>query len=599
MRRIIASVIGGVILLQAFATPARADWRTDCVAGQRSCETGIFYELAKLFRRSGEEKAVIAFIQEARALALREVWPAGTALPIQVDRMGNVVIQVPGTGRFATRTRPEVALQAHMDMVLDKKGALPGEDLNRYFRDGVPLEVKDGWIQSVGQDRSIGADNSVGVAMALRYLLDRKLEHPPLELIFTVMEEVSLQGAFGYEPEVLSSRMVNLDGMTAGAVTIGSQGATRSALNATLENVEVPAGYRAFRIGISNLQGGHSGVMIHRSRANSIQVIARTLQRAAAAAPGLMLIEIVGGDLKVLNKIPNLGQATFAVAGSALTADLLRQWVLEETLKHADEDPLKFKAEADELTLPHAHAATAASTQELIRRLLGTPHGVYSRDERFPDGVNTSTNFAAVAAQAGAGPRLPLAFGFMTRSFGSADGSPHRDGPDPRRPERRLGRALGRPLQTHGHALRPLDGPQRLAAPQAGAGRSVYAKTVYFTAGIEASAFAKKKPELDIICVGAEILNAHTATEKVRAENIPESSEALQRLLRHHDAQWSPANILVNLFAVDFTGRSIEGKWIGHCAKGYLKRHLRNMTPSRRKLPLAEIGFWAGLIRGC
>jgi dipeptidase D len=532
MRRIIASAIGGVILLQAFAAPARADWRTDCVAGQRSCETGIFYELAKLFRRSGEEKAVIAFIQEARAFALREVWPAGTALPIQVDRMGNVVIQVPGTGRFATRTRPEVALQAHMDMVLDKKGALPGEDLNQYFRDGVPLEVKDGWIQSVGQDRSIGADNSVGVAMALRYLLDRKLEHPPLELIFTVMEEVSLQGAFGYEPEVLSSRMVNLDGMTAGAVTIGSQGATRSALNATLENVEVPAGYRAFRIGISNLQGGHSGVMIHRSRGNSIQVIARTLQRAAAAAPGLMLIEIVGGDLKVLNKIPNLGQATFAVAGSALTADLLRQWVLEETLKHADEDPLKFKAEAEELTLPHAHAATAASTQELIRRLLGTPHGVYSRDERFPDGVNTSTNFAAVSAQAGAGPRLPLAFGFMTRSFGSAT-------------EVRTVMDLTRDALSAGWAelwdvlFKPTGTPYdpwmvhkdslllKLALED-----PYYAKTVYFTAGIEASAFAKKKPELDIICVGAEILNAHTATEKVRAESIPESSEALLRLLR-------------------------------------------------------------------
>ena len=59
---------------------------------------------------------------------------------------------------------------------------------------------------------TLGADNGMGVAMALAAATEPDLKHGPLELLFTVDEEAGMTGAKALTPESFRGRrMLNLD----------------------------------------------------------------------------------------------------------------------------------------------------------------------------------------------------------------------------------------------------------------------------------------------------------------------------------------------------------------------------------------------------
>lgn len=501
-----------------------------CQAGSVDCEVKAFKEMVNLYRPSREEDQIIRYIEDVYLRAWHEVWKRDAKVQIDKDRMGNILIQIPATGKFKFAKKPSIALQAHMDMVLAKKGAQPGEDIKKYFKDGIQLEEKDGWLQSVGNDKSIGADNTIGVALALRYLLDKNLDHPALELIFTVQEEIGLVGAYGMEIPIRSRRMINLDGMTAETITVGAQGGSMDVIQGNFARTHLEKGMRVFKFTVSDLQGGHSGAMIHRPRVNSVKLAASVFSGIAAKDGTATILEFVAGDLAVLNKIPNLVSLTFATADAEFNPNALAGKINLEIAKFSDEDPSVYKVVAMELPADgDIHALTSSVSRELASRLIEAPHGVIEEDDRFPNKVKTSMNLAAFSFSAAGGVAPSVGFGFMGRSFDNIS----------------LGNVTNQAIQVLSTAWADLMSPVRTNRILMDAWMAkekswlvtvamkdaYFSKTNYFAAGIEASAFAKKYPKMDIICIGPDIVAMHTADEKIRIQSISDTSLALQRLL--------------------------------------------------------------------
>jgi tripeptide aminopeptidase len=153
-----------------------------------------FKKLVKIDSLSLQEEKIVKFLsKELRSLGYRFSLvgkPRG-------GKVGNIVVNVPGKGiRW-----PCLLLNAHLDTVS------PGKNIK-------PIE-KNGYLYTDGST-ILGADNKAGVAAILeilRVLKEQNLSHPPLQVVFTVAEEIGLLGAKALPQKLLKADFgITLDG---------------------------------------------------------------------------------------------------------------------------------------------------------------------------------------------------------------------------------------------------------------------------------------------------------------------------------------------------------------------------------------------------
>jgi tripeptide aminopeptidase len=177
----------------------------------------IVAEMMSIPGRSGEEAAVVEFI---RGRLVAEGVPPGqfqnddahrrTVIP---GNIGNTVLKLPGTTRG-----PRRLLAAHVDTVPICVGSRPVRK-GRRFVSGNP-------------ETGIGADDRSGAAVLLTTvlaILRGRPPHPPLTFLWTVQEEVGLQGARHAKIGLLGkpSLAFNFDGGAPTKLTIGATGGYR------------------------------------------------------------------------------------------------------------------------------------------------------------------------------------------------------------------------------------------------------------------------------------------------------------------------------------------------------------------------------------
>lgn len=218
-----------------------------------------FYQLTQIPRPSGKEQHIRQYI-----LGIAEKHQLRT----QVDSAGNVIIYVPGKG--ANKDSASVIIQNHMDMVTDKTP----EHRHNFDTDPLQIEVSDGWVSA--RNTTLGADNGIGCAAALALLEEPDLDHPALELLFTVDEETGLNGALGLESHLLSGKkLINLDTEEWGSAYIGCAGGMEFNLQQAYQPDSALLANHSLKIGA--LKGGHSGIDIHRGRANAAKLLGQVL----------------------------------------------------------------------------------------------------------------------------------------------------------------------------------------------------------------------------------------------------------------------------------------------------------------------------------
>ena len=337
----------------------------------------IMRNLSKVRRRSREEGAMRALIISEKERINGSVWKG--ALTHATDKAGNLLVRVPGTGRFVNEA--SVALQSHLDMVEAVRGAKPDADLTRYFANGVEFERDGEWWYSKGKKTSAGFDDIYGVAISMRMLYRPELQHPPLELVFTVDEEVGFTGASGMELPLTSQVMINLDGERETQTYFGCQGASALAREIYYPGLQLKNG-PAIKLGIilTGLKSGHSGGEIHLPRANSVALALETVY-FASKLEGVFLKSFSAGDFDYSSRIPDSFSLELILdARAAPHIEVLRRRIRERLLSRlgdfSEENPDEIQIEVEQSWADNPMVLSNALLSSLYRTFKTLPNGV-------------------------------------------------------------------------------------------------------------------------------------------------------------------------------------------------------------------------------
>lgn len=309
-------------------------------------------------------------------------------LRFRQDEVNNLVIWKAGTpGR---EQEPPVMLQAHLDMVCAKEEGC-AKDM---AVEGLDLASDGEWVWA--EKTSLGGDNCIGAAMILALLADEALEHPPLEAVFTVDEEVGMDGALALDCSDLTARqLLNLDSEEEGVFTVSCAGGMR--LDCIFPGVQQPLnGETGYAVTISGLKGGHSGADIDKGRASANQLMGRVLFSAMERAPSLRVAELRGGRFDNVicprNDAKVAVPAEHAAAFEAFVAEFGA--VLKNEYAGCDEG-VSLHCEKTSLDT----ALTPAVTADLLHVLLALPQGVQAMNVDFPGLVQTSLNLGVMGME--------------------------------------------------------------------------------------------------------------------------------------------------------------------------------------------------------
>ena len=339
---------------------------------------GYFHDLTQIPRPTGHMDAVTRYI-----LAFGKE----SGLETLQDKTGNIVIRKPATpGMEHCKT---VIIQGHLDMVPQKNAAT----VHNFETDPIDAYIDGDWVTA--RDTTLGGDNGIGVALALAVLSDNTLKHGPVEALFTVDEEVGMDGAFGLKPGFLKGEiLINADSEEEGELFVGCAGGADLNISFQFkEDIAIPEGDVAVKLSLTGLKGGHSGVDIHLGRANANKLMFRFLKEAVRDY-GARLSSIDGGSLR--NAIPREAVAIITIPGDNVEAlwELVADYQdMFRTEYQGIEESVLFVAEPAELP---ASLIPEEIQDDLINAIEGCQNGVISMLADFPGTVETSTNLASV-----------------------------------------------------------------------------------------------------------------------------------------------------------------------------------------------------------
>lgn len=319
-----------------------------------------FNELSKIPHGSCNEKKASEWIQN---------FAKNLNLEYHADEWGNVVIRKPASEGY--ENSEYLMLQAHMDMIMAKT-----EDSNHDFAtDPLDLYVENGYLKA--RNTTLGADDGVGIAYMMAILEDDSLKHPPLECVFTVMEEIGLLGALKMKPaDILSRRVISLDGGGETATMCCAAGGIKA--SATQEIEYEPVKYKnQYCYTLEGFLGGHSGIAIDQERANAIQLASKFLASLKVNQIPYQLLDIHGGTGD--NAIPSECSIIFATDVQEEVLKNLQTKLEEEiNLQYSDSEP-SWKASLLKISSTDKKGISEKNTKNLIYLLELLPNGVFSK----------------------------------------------------------------------------------------------------------------------------------------------------------------------------------------------------------------------------
>ena len=383
------------------------------------------------------------------------------------------------------------------------------------------------WLVATGT--TLGADDGVGVAMALAILEDPELIHGPLECLFTTDEEDGMSGALGLETGALrGSLLLNLDGEDDGEITIGCAGSIRTSAELSAPALALPSGYALFGASVSGLLGGHSGADIDKGRANASLALVRLLGRAGLP---LRLASIEGGT--AANAIPREARAVVAVRSASVDAFRLafekEAAALKAELGAADPN---FAAALSPYESPNALSALDEErSASILAALSGLPNGLQAMEPDMPGLVRTSLNLGRLSSRAEAGV-IALSVLVMVRSSSDEEKEALAQ-----KVEARLDAATGWRVLRKRLAVGPAWAPNPASAFLAlakGCYGEVFGKAPRVASthgGLECALFKPRFPNWDMISVGPKILFPHSPDERIEIASVGRSYRFVKELV--------------------------------------------------------------------
>lgn len=307
------------------------------------------------------------------------------------DHVGNVVIKKSATDGM--EDRQTVVLQSHLDMVHQKNGDCDFD----FDHQGIEMFVDGDWVRAKGT--TLGADNGIGVATIMAILAADNIAHPALEALFTIDEETGMTGAKQLDPaNITGTILLNLDTEEDNELTIGCAGGIDTTTVYKYSQHDIANGSVAFQVSIKGLKGGHSGMDIHKGRANANKLMTRLLYNGNGVLD-LQLSSFEGGSLR--NAIPREANAIVAIKKEQKAAFVSFIADFSELLKaefQSIEPGLNITAKETDLPL---QVLDKNDYHKIVNVLYAVPNGVFRMSPDIPDLVEASTNLAKVIVKDG------------------------------------------------------------------------------------------------------------------------------------------------------------------------------------------------------
>lgn len=309
----------------------------------------------------------------------------------EVDKIGNVIMRKPATPGY--ENRKGLILQAHLDMVPQKNG-----DKNfDFLKDGIEAYVDGDWVTADGT--TLGADNGMGVASILYIMENNDLKHGPLEALLTIDEETGMTGANHLAPDTLKGDiLLNLDSEDEGEMYVGCAGGVDLAAKIKYTLEDAPSGYGAYRISISGLKGGHSGMEINLQRGNSNKIMGRLLN-SVNEHYDMRLVKAAGGNMR--NAIPREAEAEILISEKDANKALAKlQDTITDIRNELREVENSIIIEVTPVEMP-AKIVDRKAQNILIESILAVANGVNRMSDDMPGLVESSSNMGIVAMKDG------------------------------------------------------------------------------------------------------------------------------------------------------------------------------------------------------
>ena len=465
---------------------------------------GYFEKLCSYPHGSGNTKQISDYLVSfAKEQGLRYIQ----------DSLNNVILF--GDGTCGYEDHEPVVLQGHMDMVCDKDADCTID------MDTQGLEVTHDDTHVFAKGTTLGGDNGIAVAYALALLADKTIPHPPLEVIITVDEETGMFGATGIDLSMLKGRtLINLDSEDEGIFTVSCAGGARGTISLPVHRRAVYG--PCVRLTVEGLRGGHSGVDIHKNRANANKVMGELLSRVQKLMP-LCITKMSGGSKD--NVITHSCQVTLVAMGMypEKINEVAQQ--LENEIREQYDEP-NVKIYGDDVDALGGNALTTEDTAKVIALLCAAPNGVQAWSQDIEGLVQTSLNLGVV--------RLDdqLHMTFAVRSSVNQE-------------KRELLARLRELAEFNGAGYSEVgDYPaweykkdSRLRDTMIKVYRQMYGnepEVVAIHAGLECGILSDKLPGLDCVSIGPNMLDIHTSREKLEIASTRRTWEFLLEILKQY-----------------------------------------------------------------
>ena len=343
-----------------------------------------FGELCKIPHPSFKEKQISDYLLK---------WAKDSGFEASQDHKWNVFIKKQASA--GCKNAPAVMLQAHIDMVCEKEPEVE----HNFDTDPIHLEL-DGDILSTGGRTTLGADDGIGVALAMAILEDDDIPHPPLEVLFTTAEEEDLSGAQEVDASSFKARfLINIDNAVEHELLAGSCGGMGVELRLPADMASVPDGFAAYKVNISGLPGGHSGEDIHRGHGNANSLMGRFLH-ACRENMQIYLASVEGGTFRLA--IPRDAETVMLIP--AEKAQELKE-IAKETERQLKREyeavAPEFALTVTETELPAGQAASPKGVNRLLAAMYLSPNGISAMNNAVTGVVESSDNMGVIRMEDG------------------------------------------------------------------------------------------------------------------------------------------------------------------------------------------------------
>ncbi|MFS4492335.1 aminoacyl-histidine dipeptidase [Maribacter sp. 2308TA10-17] len=453
-----------------------------------------FADLNAVPRPSKKEERVIQFMMDFGASLNLETFK---------DAVGNVIIRKPATSGM--EDRKWVTLQSHLDMVHQKNN----DTVFDFNTQGIEMYIDKDWVKANGT--TLGADNGMGVAAIMALLESKTIPHPPLEALFTIDEETGMTGAMGLEGGVLKGEiLLNLDTEEDDEIDIGCAGGIDVTAERSYSEVLVQNGAIAFKINIKGLNGGHSGMDIHKGLGNANKIMNR-LMHYNAEKYSIRIASIDGGSLR--NAIPRESTAIIVLDDNQKKNFESNFELLATVIKNE----LKVVEPKLAITLETTDLPEKVMNEEdqgkLLKGVYAAHNGVYAMSASISDLVETSNNVARVMVKDG-----KIKIGCLTRS--SVDSA-----------KMDLAEALKATFELAGCDVtfsgtypgwnpNPDSAILKVLKPKYEELFGEKPRVVACHAGLECGILGQNYPDMDMISFGPTIHGAHSPDERVQISSV-------------------------------------------------------------------------------